>query len=241
MYGARQSTVVKNTLLELLFSENKEVPRVLSLLTYHFTGMEQGWTLLREAGKKRIRMEIVAEGTLLQHITIASLAAECRHDALYPESFLTGDVLRRTDYVLIPVLSFSLVSDLLRFNDQRTLVRFILQALLNGKKVVALSCGANPFHPVFANKNLNLGTDHLTDKLYSQMTQLKRMGIKVEGSDNSVLSWLEEKKKNAVITEADVLQALKKGRKFITAEKHEIITPLARDAAKQHKISIARK
>ncbi|SDM55896.1 hypothetical protein SAMN04488137_0751 [Fictibacillus solisalsi] len=241
MYGARQSTVVKNTLLELLFSEGKGVPRVTSLLTYHFTGMEEGWMLLREAGKKRIRMEVVAEGTLLQHFRIASLAAACRHDALYPESFLTEDVLWRTDYILIPVLSFSLVSDLLRFNDQRTFVRFILQALLNGKKVVALSCGANPFHPVFAKKNLDQGTVPLTDELYMQLTQLKKLGIKVAGSDNSVLSWLEEKEKNAVITEADVLQASKKGQKFITVGKHVIITPLARDAATQYKILIARK
>ncbi|MDN4523851.1 hypothetical protein [Fictibacillus fluitans] len=241
MYGARQSTVVKNTLLELLGKGESRVPRVLSLLTYHFAGMEEGWALLREAGKKRIIMEVVAEETLLQQVGVARLAAECHHDALYPESFLTEESLGRTDCVLIPVLSFSFVSDLLRFNEQRNVVRFTLQALLSGKKVIALSCGANPFHPVFANRKLDRGTIHLTDELYKQMIQLKRMGIKVESSEKSVLSCMEEKNKNAVITETDVLKALKMGKRSIFAAKHDIITPLAWDAAKQHNLTITRK
>ncbi|MED2972005.1 hypothetical protein P4361_06950 [Fictibacillus sp. B-59209] len=241
MHDARQSALVRNTLLHMLCPPGEKVPYVLSLLTYHFTGMEEGLALLREAGKSKIRLEVFTEKILFRHFTKEHLAGESNHDAWYLSSSLTEDKLRMADCILIPVLSFSLAGDLLRFNDQREFVRIILQALLSGKKVAALPYGNDPFHEVFRSKELDRGSEYLKTELHKTLFQLKKLGVTLLRDGEGLASWLNDSsQKQSVISEADILSAAKAQKKLLIAEEHAIITPLARDAAKQYGIKISR-
>ncbi|MGG1573411.1 hypothetical protein [Fictibacillus sp. NRS-1165] len=241
MHDPRQSALVRNILLKMLCPPGEEAPYVLSLLTYHFAGMEEGLALLREAGTSKIRLEVFTEKTLFRHYSKDRLAVDINHDAWYPSSSLTEERLEMADGILIPVLSFSLAADILRFNDQRDFVRIILQALLSGKKVAALSCGSDPYHEVFKSKKLHKGPGYLKTELQQSLFELKKLGVTLLRDREGIGSWMNGgRQPQSVITEADILAAAKTQRKFLLAGDQTIITPLAADAAKQYGIKICR-
>lgn len=241
MHDARQSAVARHTLQQMLCPEGENIPYVLTLLTYHFVGMEEGISLIREAGRESMRLEVTAENHVYRYFDKAHLVNETENDSWHLLSAITEERIREADFILLPVLSFSLVSDILHFNDRRDIVRIVLQSLLAGKKVVALSCGADPYHSLFSDAELNQGNEVLVAELMKQLILLKKFGIEVRASIGEIINLLNRNNDARVITEADVKAAAASGHVSIIAGKNSIVTPLALDTARSCNIEIVRK
>src|SRR5699024_10641637 len=114
--------------------------------------------------------------------------------------------------------------------------------LMSGKKVIASSSSANPFDPSMEASGLNQGTMLLKRRLKEQLNTLKGFGIElIDDMSKLVLTAkrVEEKTgKKSVLTADDIQQARTAGHANIMIENNTIITPLARDVAKQYGITI---
>lgn len=241
----RQSAVVESALQELLLrnkenAENAQSGKVLALLFSHMNGMDLGMEslkMLREAG---IHIRICPDTTLLELWSINEIAGKTGIDDWI--SLEKAEIEKeQIDHIFIPVLPFSIVSDLMNFNDSRPPVRMLLWALMRGKHVSALSPGADPYHSIWQESGLNHGTTFLKHEMQKQLQQIRGCGIHLMKNLNEMWKYVASGNRgetNQVIT-ADMMDKLAKdGKQFIDATKGTIITPLARDIAKKHQIRI---
>lgn len=238
MASEKQSVLMEHTLQELIYrnSGNKRrKPTVLALITTHLIGMDSGLSFLRRISSEEATIRFSIEDEVLTHISIEEIVRISQSDNWIPQHSLSEKTLSHADVVLIPILSFSIMSDILSFNEQRPFVRLVLTALLTGKTVIALKTGANPYHPLWRLKGIDKGSNGLKRNLYNQMIQLKNMGIKLIG-ENEKLPNLSEKK--TVINE-DAIRYFKQQNihSFVVSEEM-IITPLAKDTAKELNITL---
>lgn len=236
MVPEKQSVLLEHTLQELFYhrSGNKKLT-VLALITTHLIGMDSGLSFLSEIDREEVIVRFAAEDEVITQMSIEELVKTIRNDNWIPHHLLSEKVLSYTDVILIPNLSFSMVADILSFKEQRTFVRLILTALITGKTVIALKTGADPYHPVFRLKGMNKGSNGLKRKLYNQMMQLKDMGIKLI-DENKKLS--TQKVKKTVINEETIRYFHQQNIKSFAISKEMIITPLARDKAKELNITL---
>ncbi|MED3551909.1 hypothetical protein [Cytobacillus praedii] len=238
MVPEKQSVLLEHTLHELFYHRtgNKKLKlTVLALITTHLIGMDSGLSFLSEIDREEVIVRFAAEDEVITQMSIEELVKTIRNDNWIPNHLLSEKVLSHTDVILIPNLSFSMVADILSFNEQRTFVRLILTALITGKTVIALKTGADPYHPVLRIKGMNKGSNGLKRKLYNQMMQLKDMGIKLI-DENEKLSI--QKVKKTVINEETIRYFHQQNIKSFAISKEVIITPLARDKAKELNITL---
>lgn len=244
MPGQKQSAHMKYTLLELLYRNKEEelerdYPQVLALLSHHHVGFEAGIQSIRELSGFRIRLWGWAED---------DVRAAYDHDKLIQltgiDSWLDARknpqlVTNRFSHLFIPVLSFSLVSDIVRLNDRRPFVNVILQALLRGHRVTALKIGADPYHPLWHQVGIHHGTPSIKRELYEQLRQLQSFGVQlVDESDLSAVMARTARPKRGVLTKENIQYAYEKGEREIRTARGTIVTPLAADMAKQYEIRI---
>ena len=233
MASEKQSVLMEHTLQELIYrnSGNKRrKPTVLALITTHLIGMDSGLSFLRRISSEEATIRFSIEDEVLTHISIEEIVRISQSDNWIPQHSLSEKTLSHADVVLIPILSFSIMSDILSFNEQRPFVRLVLTALLTGKTVIALKTGANPYHPLWRLKGIDKGSNGLKRNLYNQMIQLKNMGIKLIG-ENEKLPNLSEKK--TVINEDAIryFQQKKIHSYVVTKEKRN--KPHTKDTAKE--------
>lgn len=244
MQGQKQSARMKYTLLELLYRNReeeleREYPQVLALLSHHHIGFDVGIQSIRDLSGQRIRLWGWAE---------ERVSAEYGHDKLIQltgiDSWFNASqdpqlLTNRFSHLYVPVLSFSLVSDIVRFNDRRPFVNVILQALLRGHRVTALKVGADPFHPLWQQAGINHGTPAIKRELFEQLQQLRSFGIQlVDENDLRTVMARTARPKRSVLTEENIVYAYENGEREICTARNTIITPLAADLAKQYQIRI---
>ncbi|MBT2689588.1 hypothetical protein J7I93_15460 [Bacillus sp. ISL-47] len=234
MGNAVQSEMVKHTLQEIYHRGGgfPRKPYVLALLTSHMIGMEPGFSYLKELQKDSITLRITGEDSIVDRMQPGELIKAVGNDDWIPQSFLSEKILREIDGIFLPILSFSLINDLLSLNDQRPFVRIILEALLQGKKVAALKTGSDPHDPYWKMKGMDKGPALLKRTLLQQLVQLKSMGITVI-SDNEKADFTPEMNKKTVISEETIRYAHQHNQTVIRIHSGSIITPLARDVAKE--------
>lgn len=244
MQGQKQSARMKNTLLELLYRNREEelerdYPQVLALLSHHHIGFDVGLQSIRDLSGQRIRLWGWAEDRVsteydndqLNELTGIDSWLDARQDSQL--------IANRFSHIYVPVLSFSLVSDIVRFNDQRPFVNIILQGLLRGHRVTALKVGADPYHPLWQQAGIHHGTPSIKRELFEQLQQLRSFGIQlVDESDVSTVMARTARPKRSVLTEENIAYAYEKGEREIRTARNTIVTPLAADLAKQYQIRI---
>ncbi|WP_102275631.1 hypothetical protein [Cytobacillus massiliigabonensis] len=238
MGSEKQSVLLEHTLHELLAhrSGNKKLKMtVLALITTHLIGMDSGLSFLREIDREEVIVRFSAEEEVTAQMSIEELIKTLHNDNWMPHHLLSEKVLSHTDVILIPNLSFSLVADILSFNEQRIFVRLILTALLTGKTVIALKAGTDPYHPLLRLKGMDKGSNGLKRMLYNQMLQLKDMGINLI-DENEKLSI--KKIKKTVINEETIRYFHQQNINRFVISKDMIMTPLARDKAKELNITL---
>lgn len=238
MGSKKQSVLMRNTLQEL-FNRNlrnkKRNLTVLALITTHLIGMDSGLSFLSEIESEEVSVRFTAEEEVFNHISIEELVKTIQNDNWISHRLMSESVLSHTDVILIPNLSFSLVSDILSFNENRLFVRLVLTALLTGKTVMAVKTGADPYHPLWRIKGMDKGSNGLKRKLYNQMIQLKDLGVTlIDEKENFSI----QKVKKTVINEETIRYFHQQNINSFVIAKEMIITPLAKDKAKELNITL---
>jgi hypothetical protein len=242
---SRHSTVAENALLGLSYRSrtaalNEEYPRVLVLLAGHFIGMEEGYAAVRSLNTGPVRLRLWAEDQLLGAQGAGELA-RCTgvDDLVLPgQSGLLSPA--GTDALFIPVLALSLLSRLVQLDTGHPFVSLITQTLCAGKPVAALTLGAEPEHYRWGEQGLSQASPLLKGTMRSMVSVISGYGIKLL-APSDIGGWLAggtSPPKKQVLTEEDILAAVKLGRASILLNGPAAITPLARDTARQYGIEI---
>lgn len=231
--------------MELLYRHQEEQlahkhPQVLALLSYHMIGMAEGFNSLKQFRKQGVRLWIWAESDVLNVYRPLELIERTGTDSWLWTDREVDSRLPSFQYVYIPVLSFSLMSDILALNDRRPAVRFVLEALFSGKTVSALSVGADPAHPVWKGKRWDRGAPLLQLEIKRKLNQLRSFGIHLVNDDLSDVFQIPPGERKKVLTERDVVSARKEERQEVRVSKGDLVTPLAADYAQAHGIRIIR-
>ncbi|WP_236694036.1 hypothetical protein [Sporosarcina globispora] len=232
--------MAKNTLQALYLrnaSSSERKPQILALLTSHMIGMEPGFSYLKKLTQKDITLRIYAEEEMLKQFPLHELVLRTGNDDWISSSMVHDQLIDHFDEIFLPILSFSLMKDLLSFNDQRPMVQIILKGLLKGKRVTALKAGVDPFSAYWQLKGMDKGPDILKRKLNQQMGELKILGLRLIDSNDQADFTVQQTKKTVISGETVRLAHLRK-LDHIAVPKGAIITPLARDTAKELKIEI---
>lgn len=241
----RQSAAAERALLEIYYRDRGEeldrvYPHVLALLSYHMAGMEQGFAALQELRRFKLRVQIWGEKDLLPYYERTDLIHFTANDDWVWSDREVERKKHHLQQLFIPVLSFSLMSDILRFNDRRPFVRLILWALVSGIKVSALSIGVDSRHPVWGENAMNRAAPLLQHELNKQVQQLRGFGIQFLHPEQ-VGEWFQTsggQVKKPIFTQDDVKRAYADRISEIRVPKGAIITPLARDVARDYKIRL---
>lgn len=236
-----QSAMVENTLQELFHSPTYSLPpKVVAYLTYHFVGMDQAIHTLQILRKQRIRTRLLIDDEVFRFLGKKEIVRRTEID-----DWITLQSVEKTadfDHLFLPILSFSLVTNIIELNDHNPFIRLILQALFSGKKVSAFSIGMNPKHPIWAENGLAGGSPSLKNKLQTQLNKLKDFGVHLlEPDDAQNFFKYQPEQKKRVYTTKDIEQLLQLNKKELIIDQHTIMTPLAKDILKKHQINLIRK
>lgn len=229
--------------LQELFQRNNRSrsqlkPYVLALLTSHMIGMEPGFSYLKRLEEENITIRISAEEEVFRRFAKTELVKATGNDDWIPHTHLSDNIIQDLDAVLIPILSFSIVSDILSFNEQRPFVRLIIAALLSGKEVFGLKIGADPYHPLWTLEGLDKGTVSLKRKLNEHLLELKSLGIKLIDAGNTSEFRMRKALQKTVVTDETIRYIHQKNLSKLAVMNGTIITPLARDTAKELNIAL---
>jgi hypothetical protein len=236
-----QSALVENTLLELFNRSTTPLPpSVVVYLTYHFVGMEQAFHTLQKLRKQKIRTRLLIDDRVFHFINKKEIVKLTENDDWI--TLATLEKMEDLEHLFLPVLSFSLVSSIIALNDQDPFIRFLLQSLLSGKKVSALSIGLNPKHSIWLKNGLTGTTPLLKSTLHTQLQKLRGFGVHLIEPEEALAFFLHQpEKKKTVYTGKDIEQLVHSNKKEIMIDQQTIMTPLALDLLKQHQINLIRK
>jgi hypothetical protein len=236
-----QSALVENTLLELFSRSTPPLPpKVVVYLTYHFVGMDQAFQTLQKLRKQKIRTRLLIDDSVFHYITKKEIVKLTENDDWI--SLATLEKMEDLEHLFLPVLSFSLVSSIIALNDQNPFIRFLLQSLLSGKKVSALSIGMNPKHTTWLKNGLTGTTPLLKSTLHTQLQKLRGFGVHLIEPEEALAFFLHQpEKKKTVYTGKNIEQLVHSNKKEIIIDQQTIMTPLALDLLKQHQINLIRK
>jgi hypothetical protein len=233
----QQSALMENTLHELLFHRQPPSPtKMVVYLPYHFVGMDQAMHAIKMLRKQKLRIRLLIHEEVFRYYDKKEIVERTEIDDWITIQGLEN--MRDLDFLFLPILPFSLVSNILALNDQDRFVRFLLHSLFSNRKVSALSIGMDPNHSVWKEEQLTHGTPYLKSKLKRELQLLQSVGIHIIEPDeiNCFFSKSDQKKK--VMTAKDIQQFLYKKEKELVVDQQTIVTPLAKDMLKQHQINL---
>ncbi|MFD1706756.1 hypothetical protein ACFSCZ_08420 [Siminovitchia sediminis] len=251
MYLNRQSYLAESILQELLFrnrvmEEGKRQKTMLALLFYHMNGMDEGLGTIKElhaCSGGNLRIRLCPDHSILEYYDKIDLASKAGTDDWISLDEAEQQI-SRIDYVYIPILPFSVVSDLLHFNDRHREIRLLLWALMSGKKVSAYTAGADPYHPIWKNAGMDRGTSFLKHDMQGQLQKLKSIGIDLLNHHHELSYYINSaviSGSKQLITAETIQQYADAGEQRIDVRHGAIITPLARDVAREYDIEINEK
>ena len=164
-----------------------------------------------------------------------------------------GKYLRSADIVLVPVLTQNTAAKLAHTFSDTMVSTVILQALMLGKPVIAAKNAADPKDNWRVQKNMANTNPALKEALEENLKKLEAYGIELVSAEGLAvavknilikealpkLPCIQEKNSKRHVLDADtVRQAAKNGAKMIQVKSGTVITPLARDIARENSIDI---
>lgn len=232
---------MKHTLQELSkrnsYSKSlQKRPYVLALITSHLIGMEPGLLYLKDLTSKQCMLRISVENLPYFHDERNEIVRIIGNDDWISHQQLSENIM--IDIVFLPVLSFSIVSDILSFNEQRPFVRLILHSLMTGKKVVALKIGMDADHQLWKVKGMDKGSQAFKRKLKEQMIHLKGLGIDLINEDDHFDAFLYHSQKKSIVSAETIRYLQQQNQHTLRMPSQTIITPLAKDMARELNIAI---
>jgi hypothetical protein len=240
-----ESALVRSTLLTLSYTNreaelDQEYPKVLALLSYSMVGVEEGLAALRSLSNEKIRLRLVVDADLANYYSMTELMDMCGNDDIVS----IHSSFDSCSHFILPILPFFLVSKIVNLDDQHPFTKIIFDGLFKGKKVSAISIGANPNHEAWRKKGYTQIPSILRTNLQSQLQVLRSYGIEMLEYEQ-LSHWLGrakvESNKKKVISQEDIILAHTNQQNEITVDSNTIMTPLAIDLAKDYAIEIKRK
>jgi hypothetical protein len=238
------STIVKRALLELFYRRREQeldqlAPRVLVLLAFHWIGMDRGFAAIETLQTHTDRLIVWADKELAEQYGVQEIIRKAATDHIIWYDRWKDSVKDSFDYLLIPVLSFSLASRIARLDDANPFVRLIFWALCSGKPVAALADGIDPHQSSWGDQGFRHSTPALKQELRSLLETLKGFGIRLLKPEE-IPAWLmpQSETKRQVLTAEDILAAHAAGQSEIRITRNAIVTPLAADLANEYRVKI---
>ncbi|HWR42187.1 flavoprotein [Sporomusa sp.] len=197
--------------------------------------------VLSEAAEKIIGINWIKE-KLGSHVQVVTTQSP------YP-----GKYLRAADIVLVPVLTQNTAAKLAYTLSDTMVSTLILQALMLGKPVIAAQNAADPKDSWRVQKNMAKAPPALREALQGNLNKLEAYGIQlapveslaekakkvlIPESKPQVVQSPEKASKRKVIDADTVRRAAQSGAKTFSVPQGSIITPLARDIARECNIEI---
>lgn len=215
-------------------------------------GLEQSLIELQKIQALKIDLTIVLSAAAEQVVGIKrvqeSLGSETR--IVTTQSPYPGQLLRAADIVLVPVLTQNTAAKLAHTLSDSLASTLIMQALMLGKPVVAAENAADPLDSWRVKKNMGQCPPGLLQTLQDNLRKIKDYGIQLVRVDNLAeecqkkvarsieMELSSPKAKKSVLDAAAIKAAAGHGLKSIAVLPGTIITPLARDVARDYGIEL---
>jgi len=221
---------------------NESNNSIVALLFSHINGMDEGFNQIKQLQEDGIHVSICPDESIRDVFTNEELLQRTGANELISLDMLEE---RKEEFAHfhIPITPFSLVGELLAFNDSKKSIKTLLWALMKGKRVSAASNGADPYHDMWEEADLHHGTPLLKRKMKAQLNELKGYGIKLVNEYKELRKLCEKEKAidaKKVITATDIETLAKRNEPYIQVTNHTIITPLAKDLLREKNIEIVK-
>jgi hypothetical protein len=171
-------------------------------------------------------------------------------DIVTTQSPYPGRVLRQAAIVLVPVLTQNTAAKLAHSLADTLATTLIMQALMMGKPVVAASNAADPADSWRAKADMGKSPPGLVQALHGNLQKMENYGIQLVQVEQLaahsqrildftvIRSGSGEQTKKKVIDAETIKAAASNGNKSITVFPAMLVTPLARDVARDYGVEI---
>ena len=236
-------------------TQAQAVPRrrqALAIYTGGTIGLEQSLGELQKLQTLNIELTVVLSAAAKEIVGIRRIRDYLGSDTnvITTQSSYPGKLLREVDIILVPVLTQNTAAKLAYTLSDSLVSTLIMQGLMLGKPVIAAINAADPQDSWRVKGNMGKCPPGLLQALRENLRKVEGYGIQLvqvedlaEGSRkilnhtlNTSLSVPAAKK--SVLDAAAIKVAAESGLKSITASPGTIITPLAKDVARDYGIAI---
>jgi len=237
----KPSALVERAMLELLFRGREPElagrhPRVLVPIEDDRDLLDDGLASVRAIRRRapRARLSLWIAPELERRPGFAEIARLTEVDDAVREDSGDSPPEDGADRILLPVLPLRLLSAIARLDDGRPFARAVIRSLCMGKPVAALRSG------VAGGEAWDRRGWRPSPEMRRQIAEMtgaiRSFGVKLLDASEAAAWALGERGRRQVVTEADVLAAAAAGRTALRVEPGAIVTPLARDTARERGI-----
>jgi hypothetical protein len=228
--------------------------QAVAIFTGGTIGCEQSLAELQKLQDLNFRLTVVLSPTAESIVGSDKIKGNLGRDIdiITTQSPYPGKVLREAAIVLVPVLTQNTAAKLAHSLADTLATTLIMQALMMGKPVVAALNAADPADSWRAKADMGKSPPGLAQALRGNLRKMESYGIQLvqveqlaahsqkilDSNVNKPVSGEQTKKK--VIDAETIKAAVSNGDKSITASRTMIVTPLARDVAREYGIEIVR-
>ena len=234
--------------------------QALAIFTGGTIGLEQSLIELQKIQALNIEVSVVLSTAAEQIIGIDRIKKQLGSNInlVTTHSPYPGKLLREADFVLVPVLTQNTAAKLAYTLADTLASTLIMQGLMLGKPVLAAMNAADPKDDWRVQKDMGKCSPTLSEALRQNLKKIEGYGIElvpVDGlaaSSEKIIARLTKKTgysgpsqsigaqqgKKSILDAAIIKAAASNGLMSIVASKNTIITPLARDVARDYGIQI---
>ncbi|MBC8015056.1 MAG: flavoprotein [Sporomusaceae bacterium] len=226
--------------------------QALVIFTGGTIGLEQSLVELQKIQALHIEVSVVLSAAAEQIIGVNRIKEHLGNNInlVTIHSPYPGKLLREADFVLVPVLTQNTAAKLAYTLSDTLPSTLIMQALMLGKPVLAAMNAADPQDGWRIKKDMGKCPPALSEALRQNLKKIESYGIELvhvkdlaAGSQKILNNLVKQtvpvsQGKRSVIDAEAIKAAAGDGRSSITVSKWVIITPLARDVAKEYGIEI---
>lgn len=226
--------------------------KALVLFTGGTIGLEEGLAEIKKLQELCFEVTVVLSISAQEIIGMERIKEELGSHIpiVTAQSPYPGNVLREAEILLVPVLTQNTAAKLAYTLSDTMISTLILQGLMMGKPVVAASNAADPMDSWRAQHAMGKASSGLVQALQGNLQKLTGYGIQlvpvqtIARVSQNLLNYKEKvavnspSHKRTVLDAAAIQAAAQNGAKSILVARGTIITPLAKDIARDCSVEI---
>lgn len=234
--------------------------KALAIFTGGTIGLEESLRELKKIQDLQVEVSVVLSAAAEKIIGIDRIKEHLgsRITFVTTESPYPGTLLREADFILVPVLTQNTAAKLAYTLADTLASTVIMQGLMLGKPVLAAMNAADPQDSWRVQKNMGKSSPALSESLRQNLKKIEGYGIQLMHVDQlamgsqKIMERLAKKTsesqqsqsqvagggKKIILDAAAIEVAASNGLTRIAIPKNAIVTPLARDLARDHGIEI---